>query len=139
MLFLFFVLSAHTGLAQQQYLMLTAGGGIVGTALVYKIGYDGVVLKGRGIGNITFDERAKLKRCVTRKYFRKTRSLLSQTSGFDHPGNVYSSISLFEDQTERRITWGDVAYPAPANAQKLSRKINSKLATLTFEQAPSRE
>lgn len=129
LVFTFLILGAR---AQDKYLLVSAGGGFSGSAVVYKIQEDGIVLKGKGIGEVTYDEAGKLRKGATKKFFRKTRSLLSGHPEFNHPGNIYSSILLFENGSEKKITWGDAATPAPENATKLYQKINGCLKKLTF-------
>ncbi|HTE30630.1 MAG TPA: hypothetical protein VK666_09685 [Chryseolinea sp.] len=134
--FVSFLLSvAFSGRGQERFVTVASGGGFSGAAVVYKIGDDGTVLKGQGIGdNTTFNESAKLKKCATKKYFRKTRSLLSEQQEFNHPGNIYSSITLYENGKEKKMTWGDSAHSTPEKAKKLYGKINASLARLTFSQ-----
>ena len=129
----FFSLFSISVQAQERYMTLTSGGGFTGTAIVYKIHNDGTVYKGKGIGEVDFDERARLRKCATKKYFKKTRSLLADHPGFNHPGNIYSSIVLYENGSENKITWGD---SAPEGAKKLYQKINASLGKLTFTQEP---
>ncbi|MEO5979424.1 MAG: hypothetical protein ABIS36_21700 [Chryseolinea sp.] len=127
---LIFLLGSAYG--QDKYLLVSVGGGFTGSAVVYKIYEGGVVLKGKGVGDISYDESGKLRKGATKKFFTKTRSLLSDNPEFDHPGNIYTSLILFENGTEKKMTWGDAKTSAPENATKLYEKINGCLKKLTF-------
>src|SRR3989337_2834555 len=92
--------------AQDTYLLIRKGGGVTGIADVYKIDLDGKVQKGKGLGEIRFTEESKLRKCRTKRYFRKVKTLLASYPNFNHPGNLYSSIAFHDHSTERTITWG---------------------------------
>lgn len=129
---LFLVLAFHACGAQERYLLVSNGGGVAGTATVYKISSDGKVLKGKGLGEINYSEESKLKKCAARKYFKRAEKLMASSPDFNHPGNVYSSITLYEQGKENRIAWGDAEHAAPEDAKKLYQKISTRLTTLTF-------
>jgi len=129
---LFFITLVSASHAQESYLLVSSGGGVAGTATVYKIGLDGKVLKGTGLGEINYSERSKLKKCSAKKYFKGAKSLMTSSPDFNHPGNLYSSISLYENGKESKITWGDPEHAVPEDAKKLYQKINTKLTGLTF-------
>lgn len=119
---------------QECYLRLVTGGGVTGGVTEYKIQPDGKVLKGSGMGEIEYTQSAKLKKSRTKKYFKEIRSLLVANPEFNHPGNIYSSILLYENGKETRITWGDVEHKAPEEVKKLYEKIAASLGSLTFSQ-----
>lgn len=129
---LFFIVFARAGHAQERYLLVSSGGGVAGTATVYKISPDGQVLKGMGLGEINYTEEGRLKKCSVKKYFKGAKSLMESSPDFQHPGNLYSSISLYENGKENKITWGDAGHAVPEDAKKLYQKINAKLTRLTF-------
>lgn len=132
---LFWSFVSLAGYAQENYLLVSSGGGVAGTATVYKITQDGKVMKGRGLGDITYTEESKLKKCATKKYFKGAKSVLKSSPDFIHPGNVYSSLALFEEGRESRITWGHAEHPAPEDVRKLYSKINTAVSRLTFKSA----
>jgi hypothetical protein len=112
------------GYSQESYLLVSSGGGVVGTATVYKITRDGKVMKGQGLGEIAYTEQSKLKKCATRKYFKGAKAVLEASPDFIHPGNMYSSLALFD--------------PAPEEARKLYSKINTAMSRLTFSPGSNR-
>jgi len=117
---------------QESYLLVGSGGGVAGTATVYKITRDGKVLKGKGLDEIAYTEEGKLKKCATKKYFKRAKAALKSSPGFIHPGNLYSSLTLYDEGHEDKMTWGDAAHPAPEDAKKLHQKIHEAMARLTF-------
>ena len=132
----FVLLIVQTTQAQDKALVIASGGGVAGTATVYKISSDGTVQKGKGLGEITYGEESKLKKCTTRKYFKKAKALMGEYPDFNHPGNLYTSITLTEAETEKKITWGAAEQQAPEDAKKLYQKIVAKLSQLTFTSDP---
>jgi hypothetical protein len=129
---LFLSFFANLSYAQDSYLLVSSGGGVTGTATVYKITRDGKVLKGQGLGEIAFTEEGKLKKCKAKKYFKGANAVLTASPDFVHPGNLYTSLTLSDEGKERKITWGDTAHPAPEDAKELHQKINTALSKLTF-------
>ena len=125
----FCVLSSY---AQESYLLVSSGGGVAGTATVYKIDKTGKVMKGQGLGEIEYTEESKLKKCSAKRYFKHAKAVLKSSPDFIHPGNMYSSLTLYEDGRESRITWGHTEFPAPEDAKKLYSKINTAVSRLTF-------
>ena len=120
------------GYSQESYLLVSSGGGVVGTATVYKITRDGKVMKGQGLGEIAYTEQSKLKKCAARKYFKGAKAVLEASPDFIHPGNMYSSLAVVDEGKENRITWGNAEYPVPEEARKLYSKINTAMSRLTF-------
>jgi hypothetical protein len=125
----FCVLSSY---GQESYLLVSSGGGVAGTATVYKIDKAGMVKKGQGLGEIEYTEESKLKKCAAKRYFRHAKAVLKSSPDFIHPGNMYSSLALYEEGKESRITWGHAEFPAPEDAKKLYSKINSAVSRLKF-------
>jgi hypothetical protein len=118
--------------AQESYLLVSSGGGVTGAATVYKITRDGKVLKGQGLGDIAYTEESQLKKCAAKKYFKGAKEVLRSSPDFIHPGNMYSSLALYDEGKESRITWGQAEYPVPEDAKKLYSKINTAVSRLTF-------
>ena len=134
-LFLSFVaLACH---AQESYLLVSSGGGVAGTATVFKINREGKVMKGQGLAEITYKEEGKLKKCTAKKYFKQAKAVLQSSPDFIHPGNMYSSLALYDEGKESRITWGHEEFPAPEDAKKLYDKINTAVSRLTFSSGSS--
>jgi len=129
---LFVVAFGCSCLAQDRYIQVTSGGGVVGTATRYKMSLDGKVLKGKGLGEITYSEATKLKKCTVKKYFKKSKKLALSYPGFNHPGNVYYSILVYDHGEETQLTWGDAGHQVPEGVEKLYQKINSSLTRLSF-------
>lgn len=129
---IFFLAFFYTGLAQERYLKVTSGGGVTGIATQYKISPDGKVLRGKGLGDIKFTEEGRLKKCRVKKQFKEAERILASHPDFNHPGNLYYSIMVFDQGKESQITWGDSEHEVPEDAGKLYIKINKALARLTF-------
>lgn len=128
----FLLLFAGSCFAQERYIQITSGGGVVGTATRYKISLDGKVLKGKGLGEIIYTEESKLKKRLARKYFKKSNALVAGYPGFNYPGNMYYSLLVYNQGTESKMTWGDTAHEVPEVAVKLYQEINAALTRLTF-------
>lgn len=129
---LFFLAFFYSSRAQERFLKVTSGGGVAGIATQYKIGLDGQVLRGKGLGEISYTEAAKLKKFQARKYFKQANSILASHPDFNHPGNLYFSILTYNQGKESQITWGDSEYEAPDDAEKLYQKISKALTGLAF-------
>lgn len=127
-----FLVVSHTAFAQECLVELTNGGGITGSATVYQIHLDGKVLKGEGMGAIRYKEKSYLKRSKAKKFFRKTRQLLTSLQKHHFPGNIYYSLALKENDKEIKMTWGDAQHPAPEDATTLYNEITEVLSHLTF-------
>jgi hypothetical protein len=124
--------------AQESHLVISHGGGVAGTATVYKISVDGEVLKGKGLGEISYTERSKLKKCSVKKYMKQAKSLMASYPDSNHPGNIYFSIALLESGNEKKITWGASDFTVPEEAERLYKTITGKLTTLTFTSNPGK-
>ena len=134
---LFWSLCVLSSFGQENYLLVGSGGGVAGTATVYKIDETGTVRKGQGLGEIAYTEESKLKKCAAKRYFKRAKSVLKSSPDFIHPGNMYSSLALYEGGKESRITWGHNEYPAPEEAKKLFNKITAAVSRLTFSSGSS--
>ena len=93
---------------------------------------DGKVLKGSGLGQVTYTEQSKLQKSVARKFYKKTQKLIHASPAFNHPGNMYYSIAATEKGKAVKITWGDSAHPAPQPVSDLFQDIIRKLSEITF-------
>jgi hypothetical protein len=120
-----------TSAVAQDYITLKSGGGLTGNITALRISRSGQVSKGSGAIEPEFLEFAQLRKCKTKKYFRKTRALLKEQT-FNYPGNTYTAIELSEGGNEARMVWGDIAHEAPAEARKLVQKMQASLNRLTF-------
>lgn len=129
---LLFFFVAQIVLAQDNFLTISTGGGFAGTATVYKVSLDGKVLKGNGLGQISYTEESKVKKSTIKKCFRKAQALLLSTPNFNHPGNIYYSIAIIEKDKESKITWGDNEHPTPQEATELYQEIITMLSALNF-------
>ncbi|MEX2231604.1 MAG: hypothetical protein WD824_05565 [Cyclobacteriaceae bacterium] len=118
--------------SQECFVVVTSGGGITGVAIVYQIGPDGKVLKGKGLGQINYAEQSNLKKSVARKYYRRTRKVVETSPEFSHPGNIYYSIAVRENGKEMKMTWGDSQHTVPEEAKDLYEEITKVLTGLTF-------
>ena len=127
-----FFLMIQIACAQDCILVVSSGGGIAGSATVYKISMDGKVLKGKGLGKMNFDEQSKLKKSVARTYYRKAKIAVGKGSVFNHPGNIYYTIAILENGKESKIIWGDLQYPVPDQPKSLYQEITTVLNALTF-------
>ena len=119
--------------AQQNSMLIGSGGGLTGMATVYKITPDGKVLKGKGIGEIKYTECAKMKKAHALNYLQSVSEQTEATPKFDHPGNLYFFIGYAENNSERKVTWGDMGNPVPESIQKLYQEINTTLNSIRFK------
>ncbi len=131
--FSLFILTSTDSFAQEKSVTIGSGGGIVGTATVYKITPDGKVLKGKGIGEIKYTECAKLKKARASKYIQSAFEQTQSTPEFNHPGNLYFFIGYAENTFERKVTWGDSSNSVPDSIQKLYQEINAMLNSIRFK------
>ena len=127
-----FLVVCHAACAQECFLEVTNGGGITGGASVYQIHLDGKVLKGEGLASIHYQEKSHLKKSTAKKFFRKTRQLLTSLQEHNFPGNIYYSLALKENDKFMKITWGDAQHPPPEKARRLYDEITDVLSHLTF-------
>jgi hypothetical protein len=122
--------------AQDKFITMGSGGGFAGTATVYKITSKGKVFKGKGIGEITYSESAKIKRAKAKKYIREVSKQTQSNSPFSYPGNLYYFIKYVEGASEYIITWGDAQHPVPESIQKLYQEINASIGSARFKPIP---
>lgn len=127
-----FILMIRIASAQDCFLVVSSGGGIAGSAIVYKISPDGKVLKGKGLGQVNYGEQSKLKKSTFKTYYRKAKAVVGTSPDFNHPGNMYYSIGTLEKGKESKITWGDHEHPAPKQAETLYEEITKILIALPF-------
>jgi len=118
--------------AQDSFLVVSSGGGVTGSATVYKISLDGKVLKGKGLGQVKYDEKSLLKKSIAKKCYRKAKTVVGASADFNHPGNLYYSIATLDNGKESKITWGDLEHPAPEKAKDVYQEITTILSALTF-------
>jgi hypothetical protein len=90
------------------------------------------VLKGKGLGEITYNEQGKIKKALAKKYYRQAKKLVSTSSDFNYPGNLYYSVGVIEKDKQSKITWGDTTHPASDEIKHLYQEITHALAALTF-------
>jgi hypothetical protein len=119
-------------LAQNDFSTIGSGGGIAGTATVYKIYLDGKVLKGKGLGEITYSEQSKIGRSTIKKFFKKVKANVITIQNFNHPGNLYYFISLSDKGNVSKITWGDEEHAVPKEVETLYQEMILKLTSLKF-------
>ena len=105
---------------------------------MYQIGLDGKVLKGKGMGKVNNDEQSKIKKSTAGRCYRKAKMIAGSSSDFNHPGNLYYTISILENGKESKITWGDSQYPATQQAKNLYQEITTVLTALTFTATTSK-
>jgi hypothetical protein len=133
--FAFFV-TGHLVYSQDCFLVVSSGGGFAGTSTAYQISLDGTVRKGKGLGTIDYSEQARVKKSTAKRYYRKTRSLITSTPEFNHPGNMYYSLGTVEKNTEKKIIWGDTGHTVPEKAKTVYQDLMKILSGLTFKNAP---
>src|SRR6187549_2787804 len=86
--------------AQDKFITVGSGGGFAGTATAYKITSKGKVFKGKGLGEITYTECAKIKRAKAKKYILQVSEQTQSNSQFNYPGNLYHFINYTENASE---------------------------------------
>jgi hypothetical protein len=127
-----FLVVCHAAFAQECFLEVRTGGGITGAATVYQVHPHGKVLKGQGLGSIQYDQMSMLKKSRAKKFYRKTRKLLTLSPSYNFPGNVYYSLAVQENDKQTKITWGDAQHSVPEKAKRLYQQITDALSQLTF-------
>src|SRR5258706_5963925 len=100
---LLFVLMIQIAGAQDSFLVVSSGGGISGSATVYKVSLDGKVLKGKGLGLVRFAEQSRLKKSIARKDYRKAKIVVGIAPDFNHPGHLYYSSGTLENAKESKM------------------------------------
>lgn len=133
-----FVLIIQIASAQDSFLVVSSGGGVTGSATVYKIGLDGKVLKGKGLGQVKYAEQGQLKKSIAKRCYRKAKTAVGASPDFNHPGNLYYSIATLDNGKESKITWGDLDHPAPEKAKDLYQEITKILSALPFTANPTK-
>jgi hypothetical protein len=126
---MFFILciTAH---AQENYISISKGGGITGSATVYKLYSNGDLFKGQGLGDIRFTEKSIVKKCARKKFFQQAEKLSLEP--FQHPGNIYYSITYAHQGKTVIVTWGAEGHLPPDGAKKLYEDLFTKIETLKF-------
>ena len=127
-----FILLSQFAFSQDCFVTLSSGGGFTGMATVYKISPNGNVLKGKGLGQITFGEQSKLKKNLTKKFFRQALKLVESNQSFNHPGNIYYSLGTEENDKNLKVTWGDPQHPVPPGVKELFDKVIKAVNELSF-------
>lgn len=125
--------SVFTLSAQESFVTIGSGGGVTGSATVYKIFRNGKIFKGRGVGEIKYDECAKLNRRDASANFIAVSRNTKELAPFNHPGNVYYFLTYYDKGVEQIITWGDGDHPVPDHVKTLYEKIQKQLVGLTYK------
>jgi hypothetical protein len=116
--------------AQEDYISISKGGGVTGSATVHKFLFSGDVLKGQGIGDIRFTEKSFLKRRTRKKFFTRAEKSILESS--THPGNMYYSIMYSHNGKLTTVTWGAEGYTPKEEVKKLYEDLSAKIQVLTF-------
>jgi hypothetical protein len=122
--------STRSALGQETYISIKSGGGFTGTATEYRLYSTGAVMKGKGLAELSFTEKASLSKRSTRKYFKRAAAIVF--SSFNHPGNLYHTITYVTDGKSVSNTWGDNGHTPPADSKKLYDDLSDKVKTLKF-------
>jgi hypothetical protein len=109
-----------------------SGGGVTGTAIVFKMTRSGEVFKGKGIAEIEYSECGKIKKSVARKLIARVAESM-ESPAFQHPGNMYYFLTLADSEGEKKVTWGDPGYPAPQKIKTLYDEINAAIVDVRFK------
>jgi hypothetical protein len=132
LLFIFFFSSTAVS-AQEKYLAIGSGGGVTGSATVYKILPGGKVYKGNGLGEIKYTECSKIKKSRAKKIFSQASQLVKATEEFNHPGNMYYFVTLSEGDKPQRITWGETGHPVNEGLKNLYTEIQTTVSALKYK------
>ncbi|MBN1416727.1 MAG: hypothetical protein JW973_16635 [Bacteroidales bacterium] len=118
-------------LAQPECLVFGKGGGIAGTATLYKILDNGKVYKGSGRVNILFTQQGKIPKSEAKRLYHDIRNLPDTT--FSYPGNVYYFVQVIGDSTVHEYTWGAREFDVPDTLGSLYESAMNKLASLRYK------
>jgi hypothetical protein len=117
--------------AQPVWIEMGKGGGVSGEISGYRIYRNGKVLKGFGLPEMQFTERARTKKSETRKIFAAVKSYTGST--FSKPGNVYYFLKVSKGGTERKYTWGDTQFNVPEPFNKIYKEVFPTLSALHYK------
>lgn len=123
--------------AQDKHVTIGSGGGITGTATVFKITPTGKVYKGSGLANITYAECGKISKSRAKKIIKSVTQHVQNAGTFDHPGNMYYFFTTSVGATPQKITWGDASHPVKEDTQKLYTEIQSVVSSLKYKPVKS--
>ena len=129
---LLFFLSIYCTNAQDTALIIGSGGGVVGTATVYKITPDGKVLKGGGMDTYTYSAGSKVKKSIAKKLFRTSNKLGLESLQFNHPGNLYYFLTTTSQSGSNTVTWGDNAHATPDDIKAFYADVMKRIKSLSF-------
>ena len=119
--------------AQDQVVVIGSGGGFSGAVTAYKITSKGEVLKGSGVVEIKYTECAKIKKSTAKKIIDNTSREALLVKEFNHPGNMYSFLSIENGKEQTRLTWGDNNTPAPEKIRQLHADILKTVGSLRYK------
>jgi hypothetical protein len=111
-------------------LLFGNGGGFTGEATIYLLLDNGClfsVITDKNSNNENYIPLKKLSGKITQQLFSKANDLQTYQTEFSHPGNIYYFIGIKNKQATHRITWGDPAYTAPADAENLYHQLTASL------------
>lgn len=97
-------------------LVFGKGGGITGEVVAYHLFQNGIVFKGKGLAEKTYDKLGKISPEITTQIFDNYNMLNLKDISFTHPGNIYYFIESKSGSVDHKITWGDPEHTVPKNA-----------------------
>lgn len=130
---LFFVFIFASVFGQEKHITLGSGGGVTGSATVFKITSSGKVFKGSGLGEIKYTECAKIRKAQARRFISSATQALNSAGDFSHPGNMYYFLTASEGDQPKKITWGDTSHPVNDDIRKLYTEIQTIVSTLKYK------
>ncbi len=99
-----------------------SGGGITGMVKEYILLENGQIFLKNSLVD-TLSELPTLKRGQARKIYQEMSALSLDTVNFIHPGNTYRYICHRRENSETRITWGDLQHEIHPEIETFYEKL----------------
>ena len=111
-------------------LIFGEGGGISGQVNEYHLFENGILFKGKGMVDKTYEKIGKISTTKASQFFANYNALDVEMIEFDHPGNIYKFIEWKKGDQRHRITWGAMDHQVDKNVQLLYSLFHHQLSTL---------
>jgi hypothetical protein len=65
--------------------------------------------------------------------YKTSKKLLAEKEGFDRPGNMYKSITIYLNGKKVQYKWGDASFEVPAEVKDLYDQLLTLIKELKFQ------
>jgi hypothetical protein len=114
-------------------LIVEYGGGITGQVTKYKFIKNCIYKANYRLIPTGQSTKAELSAGKTKKIYQKANTLLKHTNGFDKPGNVFKSMTLYTKKKKVVYKWGDASFTPPTEVKDLYEDLLNQIKELTFQ------